>query len=291
MKTAINQVISKCTTTKVFNFLFLFVQSFSFLWVLLLSVPFCSVTGKLNYSCSFPFFPFSYFVKCFVHRKWKAWSEGEAGWTKWNFIPFCCFWKQKVNGKWAMLCHFHPSLHPNVSSRNVKIFYQNEAPMDHFTLSTPYCSHSLNNKRLAEASMWNGKERRRRKERRKMFFPWVAFSNPGLSFETQEEKTGEEKNVSENKFLVFWHFSYFRFYTFSNFMLQFTHNKIKLKIMGIKINAMDTFFQSEVSILLLLSGNIALNVFWMCWNLSFRLTLELNVSMQDWTNASIEVCR
>jgi hypothetical protein len=30
-------------------------------------------------------------------------------------------------------------------------------------------------------------------------------------------------------------------------MLHFTHNKIKLKIMGIKINVMDTFFQLALS--------------------------------------------
>lgn len=81
VQTAINQV-----TRRVYNKsvkLFFFSVSF----ILLLFEPFRSVTGKLNYSCSF-----IYFVKCFVRK------ENE----KREFCPFSVAFQQKMNGKWAI---------------------------------------------------------------------------------------------------------------------------------------------------------------------------------------------
>lgn len=103
-------------------------------------------------------------------------------------------------------------------------FFKYGTPMDHFTPSyTPYCSYSLSNKRLAEASSWNGIK--------KKIFPSPIFYVPGLREENGKNTVrlglDVKENVSENKFLLFWHFSYFRFYTFSNFMLRFAHNKIE----------------------------------------------------------------
>lgn len=120
------------------------------------------------------------------------------------------------------------------------------------------------------------------------------FSVRLLSICTRERE-GERRGGRKTEFFPFTLLTfrlYFRFYTFSNFLLRFSHNKIKLKIMRIKSNVMDTFVLSRTlpSVTPLRSGSVECNVFSMCWKLP-GVSLQLKIFLPKLFSTSSGFCR
>lgn len=157
-------------------------------------MPYCSVTGKLNYSC------FLAFVKCIVQEvKWKAKEK------KIEILYHCVAFKQKVNGKWSMAIPFLPS--------------RAGTSMDHFTSSIAYCSHS----QLQQKTKWSIDVEWKNE---KNVFPRCLFQSLSVKKKLVESMRKRERRTFQQ--IIFYSFDIFCIFAFIRFpILCFTLHTIK----------------------------------------------------------------